>query len=109
MVVFGVTTSLPLVGFVPVQPSEAVQLVALVLDQLSVLDWLALIDVGVANKVTGGVSEIVTQSVALWLPSLTLSWKLSAVALVTLGATKLGWLLVGFIRLTAGPAVWLQT
>jgi hypothetical protein len=60
VVVVGVCTALPLVACVPVQPPEAVQDVALVLDQVSVLVAPAVIAVGVAAKVTVGATAAVT-------------------------------------------------
>jgi hypothetical protein len=53
-VVDGVTVSLPPVAFVPDQSPEAVQLVAFVLDQLSVTDWPMIIDDGEAEIETVG-------------------------------------------------------
>ena len=52
--VVGVTPSLPLRPFVPLHPPEAVQLVALVLDQVRVLAWPLVMDVGVAVRVSVG-------------------------------------------------------
>jgi hypothetical protein len=50
----GPRLSLPLVGFVPLQPSPAVQLVAPLLDQVSVVMPCAGIDVGLALRLTVG-------------------------------------------------------
>ena len=64
MVTVGVTVWLPLVAFVPVQPPEALQDVALVEDQESVDDPPEVIDVGEANKERVGaltVEELTTR------------------------------------------------
>ncbi len=55
----------PLVVFVPDQPPEAVQLVALVLDQLSVEDCPDVIAAGLAEIETVGADGLVTVTDAL--------------------------------------------
>jgi hypothetical protein len=60
VVLAGETLSEPLVARVPLQPPLAVQLVALALDQVSVLDCPAVIDVGSAVSVTVGAGTTVT-------------------------------------------------
>jgi hypothetical protein len=67
-VLVGDTLCEPLVALVPVQPPLAVQVVALVVDQVSRLDWPDVMVVGLAVSVTvggAGVVEIVTVADAL--------------------------------------------
>lgn len=59
-------TSLPDVVLVPLQPSEAVQLVALVLLQVSVDDPLIATELGLAARVTVGIAAI-TATLTDWL------------------------------------------
>ena len=70
MVLVGDTLCVPLVLLVPVQPPLAVQLVALLLDQVSVLDWPEVIVVGLAARVTAGGGTTVTVADLLALPPL---------------------------------------
>ena len=56
---------LPLVAWVPLQPPLAVQEVALVEDQLSVLDCPAAIVAGLAENVSVGAGGAVTVTAAL--------------------------------------------
>jgi hypothetical protein len=69
-VLVGDTACVPLVARAPLQPPLAVQLVALVLVQVSVLPWPAPMDVGFATRLTVGgagvaVTVTVTESPAL--------------------------------------------
>jgi hypothetical protein len=58
---------LPLVGSLPDQPPEAVQLLALVEDQLSIADPPLLTVVGVALRLTVGLTGAETLTVTAWL------------------------------------------
>jgi hypothetical protein len=60
----GESVSEPLTVCVPLQLPDAEQLVALVELHVSVEDWPAVIDVGVAVKVTVGVDAVVTVTAA---------------------------------------------
>jgi hypothetical protein len=60
----GETLSVPLVAFVPDQPSLAVQEVASVLDQVRVEEAPGAIDVGLAERVTVGAESTVTVALA---------------------------------------------
>ena len=60
----GETVSEPLTVCVPLQLPDAEQLVALVELHVSVEDWPAVIDVGVAVRVTVGVDAVVTFTLA---------------------------------------------
>jgi hypothetical protein len=60
----GVTFSLPLIAFAPDQSPDAVQEVALALDQVSFVDWPIVIDVGEAKIETVGAGGTVTVTVA---------------------------------------------
>ena len=59
--------ALPLVGSLPDQPPEAVQLLALVEDQLSIADPPLLIVVGLALRLTVGLTGAETLTVTDWL------------------------------------------
>ena len=52
--VVGLTLCEPAVALLPLQPPEAVQEVALLEDQVKVLDWPLVIEVGLALKVRVG-------------------------------------------------------
>ncbi len=58
VVAVGETKSVPLIACAPVQPPEAVQVVALVLDQLSVELLPAVIDAGLALSATVGSGDV---------------------------------------------------
>jgi len=62
----GGVTNVPLVAWVPFQPFEAAQLVALVLDQLSVVVSPTPIVVGLARRLTVGTDEPVIATVTDW-------------------------------------------
>jgi hypothetical protein len=70
VVVVGETDSLPVVALVPLQPPLAVQVVSPLVVQSMVLDWPAVIVVGVAVNATagGGVAEKVTVTESAALP-----------------------------------------
>lgn len=59
---------LPLTGWLPVHPPEAVHEVAFVLDHVRVADWPAVIDVGLAAIKTVGALIALTFTVVLLLP-----------------------------------------
>ena len=63
MVVSAPVLILPLVDSVPDQPPEAVQLLALVEDQLSIADPPLLTLVGLALRLTVGLTEVETLTV----------------------------------------------
>ena len=61
----GVTLCVPLLACAPLQPLLAVQLVALLDDQLSVALWPSVIEVGVAEMFTVGGGGLVTSKAAV--------------------------------------------
>jgi hypothetical protein len=65
----GETVSEPLTVCVPLQLPDAEQLLALVELHVSVEDWPAVIDVGVAVRVTAGVDAVVTVTLADAVPN----------------------------------------
>jgi len=65
VVAVGETVALPLVPLLPLQPPDAVHELAFVLDHVSVEDWPAAIDVGLAVIETVGLLAAVTVTVAL--------------------------------------------